>query len=174
MKEFKCPDSLVKQYKPYACRLRQWITQHILVVLPICAMVSLPKGTLKRTLHPPTHTLHKCVRMLSISKHINIAKIKQLVGCMILFWNVCRKLRVSRRVEELYNKVQWNVCVCVFNCTWYMIYIKHFSRAILYYLSYFIVGLYITLFVTWKDLDSTKYFFFIHNIRIYCYIFCPT
>lgn len=66
MKEFKCPDSLVEQYKPYACRLRQWITQHILVVLPICAM---------------------------------------LVGCVILFWNVRRKLRVSRRVEELYNKV---------------------------------------------------------------------
>ncbi|CAJ2645952.1 uncharacterized protein LOC123910021 [Trifolium pratense] len=66
MKEFKCPDLLVEHYKPYACRLSQWITEHILVVLPICAM---------------------------------------LVGCTILFWNVRRKLRMSRRVEELYNKV---------------------------------------------------------------------
>lgn len=46
MKEFKCPDLLAEHYKPYPCRFRQWITQHILVVLPICAMVSLPKGTL--------------------------------------------------------------------------------------------------------------------------------
>ncbi|CAK8539554.1 unnamed protein product [Lathyrus sativus] len=66
MKEFKCPDLLAEHYKPHACRFRQWITQHILVVLPICAM---------------------------------------LVGCSILFWNVRRKLRVSRRVEELYSKV---------------------------------------------------------------------
>ncbi|KAI5439582.1 hypothetical protein KIW84_025101 [Lathyrus oleraceus] len=43
--------------------------------------------------------------MLSMSRHFNIAKIKQLVGCSILFWNVRRKLRVSRRVEELYSKV---------------------------------------------------------------------
>jgi uncharacterized metal-binding protein YceD (DUF177 family) len=39
MKEFKCPDLLVEHYKPYTCRLSQWITEHILVVLPICAMV---------------------------------------------------------------------------------------------------------------------------------------
>ncbi|XP_057449712.1 uncharacterized protein LOC130740985 [Lotus japonicus] len=66
MKEFKCPNLLAEQYKPYACRFRQWISQHILVVVPSCAM---------------------------------------LVGCIALLLNVRRKLRTSRRVEELYNKV---------------------------------------------------------------------
>ncbi|XP_027361753.1 uncharacterized protein LOC113869566 isoform X2 [Abrus precatorius] len=66
MKEFKCPDLLAEHYKPYACRIRQWISKNILVVLPICAM---------------------------------------LVGCTTLFWNVRRKLHMSRRVEELYSKV---------------------------------------------------------------------
>lgn len=66
MKELKCPDQLAEHYKPYACCIRQWILQHILVVLPICAM---------------------------------------LVGCTALFWNVRQKLRMSRRVEELYDKV---------------------------------------------------------------------
>ena len=41
MKEFKCPDLLAERHKPYACRIRQWISQHILLVLPVCAMVSL-------------------------------------------------------------------------------------------------------------------------------------
>lgn len=107
MKEFKCPDLLAEHYKPYACRIRQWITQHILVVLPICAMVSLSKDTHKHT-HTHTHKLHKRVYMyvmLSTSRGFNIAKIQQLVGCTILFWNVRQKLRVSRRVEELYSKV---------------------------------------------------------------------
>ncbi|KAK7307735.1 hypothetical protein VNO77_41057 [Canavalia gladiata] len=66
VKEFKCPDLLAEHYKPYACCIRQWISKHILIVLPICAM---------------------------------------LVGCTTLFWNVRWKLHMSRRVEELYNKV---------------------------------------------------------------------
>lgn len=66
MKEFKCPDLLAEHYKPYVCCIRQWILQHILVVLPTCAM---------------------------------------LVGCTALFWKVQQKLRISRRVEELYDKV---------------------------------------------------------------------
>ncbi|KAK4260276.1 hypothetical protein QN277_003416 [Acacia crassicarpa] len=39
MKEFKCPDLLVEHYKPYACRIHQWVSQHILFVLPICVML---------------------------------------------------------------------------------------------------------------------------------------
>ncbi|KAK2442697.1 protein FIZZY-RELATED [Trifolium repens] len=35
IKEFKCPDLLVENYKPYACRLSQWIIEYILVVLAI-------------------------------------------------------------------------------------------------------------------------------------------
>ncbi|KAL9327522.1 hypothetical protein ACSQ67_002525 [Phaseolus vulgaris] len=66
MKEFKCPDLLAVHYKPYTCCIRQWVSQHILVVLPICAM---------------------------------------LVGCITLFWSIRRKLSMSRRVEELYDKV---------------------------------------------------------------------
>ncbi|KAG4973091.1 hypothetical protein JHK87_029912 [Glycine soja] len=57
---------LAEHYKPYTCCIRQWISQHILVVLPICAM---------------------------------------LVGCTALCWNVRQKLSMSRRVEELYDKV---------------------------------------------------------------------
>ncbi|XP_054791112.1 uncharacterized protein LOC129296555 isoform X2 [Prosopis cineraria] len=38
-KEFKCPDLLVEHYKPYSCRIHQWVSQHILAVLPICAML---------------------------------------------------------------------------------------------------------------------------------------
>ncbi|XP_057762065.1 uncharacterized protein LOC130982192 [Arachis stenosperma] len=66
MKEYKCPDLLAEHYKPYACRVRQWILRHILLVLPIFAM---------------------------------------LVLLATLFWNVRRKLRISKRVEELYNQV---------------------------------------------------------------------
>ena len=66
MKEYKCPDSLAERYKPYACRLRQWILRHILLVLPVFAM---------------------------------------LVLLTTLLWNVRRKLRISKRVEELYNQV---------------------------------------------------------------------
>ncbi|KAK7406360.1 hypothetical protein VNO78_07984 [Psophocarpus tetragonolobus] len=39
MKEFKCPDQLAEHYKSYACCIREWILQHIRVVLPICAML---------------------------------------------------------------------------------------------------------------------------------------
>lgn len=66
MKEFKCPDLLAEHYKSYACCIRQWISQHILIVLPICVM---------------------------------------LFGCTALFWNIRKKLSMSRRVEELYDKV---------------------------------------------------------------------
>ncbi|MED6167720.1 hypothetical protein PIB30_005342 [Stylosanthes scabra] len=66
VKEYKCPDLLAQHYKPYACRVRQWILQNILLVLPVFAM---------------------------------------LVLSTTLFWNVRRKLRISKRVEELYNQV---------------------------------------------------------------------
>ncbi|OIV92811.1 hypothetical protein TanjilG_00945 [Lupinus angustifolius] len=39
MKEFKCPDFMAEHYKPYACRIHQWISQNILLLLPICAMI---------------------------------------------------------------------------------------------------------------------------------------
>ena len=43
--------------------------------------------------------------LFSMSKHVNNIEIKQLVGSTTLFWNVRRKLRMSKRVEELYNQV---------------------------------------------------------------------
>ncbi|KAI4315161.1 hypothetical protein L6164_028002 [Bauhinia variegata] len=39
LKEFKCPDLLAEHYKPYACRIRQWISEHTLVIFPVCAML---------------------------------------------------------------------------------------------------------------------------------------
>ncbi|XP_061963030.1 uncharacterized protein LOC133687507 isoform X1 [Populus nigra] len=38
-KEFKCPDLLVEHYKPFTCHLRQWISEHALVIVPVCALV---------------------------------------------------------------------------------------------------------------------------------------
>ncbi|CAK7356200.1 unnamed protein product [Dovyalis caffra] len=38
-KEFKCPDLVVEHYKPFTCRLRQWISEHALVIVPVCALV---------------------------------------------------------------------------------------------------------------------------------------
>ncbi|KAF7810020.1 Inner nuclear membrane protein MAN1 [Senna tora] len=39
VKEFKCPDLLAEHYKPYTCRIHQWVSQNILVVLPTCVML---------------------------------------------------------------------------------------------------------------------------------------
>jgi hypothetical protein len=74
-----------------------------------------------------------------MSKHVNTANIKQLVGCTLLFWNVRRKLRTSKRVEELYNKVYWDTCVCLIAHDMHNIVysIKHFTFPVLFYLSYF-------------------------------------
>ncbi|KAI4364788.1 hypothetical protein MLD38_020836 [Melastoma candidum] len=39
LKELKCPDAIAEHFKPYTCRLRQWIVEHILLVLPSCLML---------------------------------------------------------------------------------------------------------------------------------------
>ncbi|OWM88300.1 hypothetical protein CDL15_Pgr003712 [Punica granatum] len=39
MKEYRCPDSLAEYYKPYSCRIRQWVLEHALLLVPICALV---------------------------------------------------------------------------------------------------------------------------------------
>lgn len=38
-KEFKCPDHLAESYKPITCRARQWIAKHLLLIIPVCALV---------------------------------------------------------------------------------------------------------------------------------------
>ncbi|KAM7259719.1 hypothetical protein ACFE04_015460 [Oxalis oulophora] len=39
MKELKCPESLGKHYKPYSCRIQQWASQHVLIIVPVCALL---------------------------------------------------------------------------------------------------------------------------------------
>jgi hypothetical protein len=39
VKELKCPDMIAEQYKPSSCRIRQWITEHALLIFPVCAVV---------------------------------------------------------------------------------------------------------------------------------------
>lgn len=39
MKEFKCPDALAEYYKPYSCRIHQWILEHVLFLVPVCTLV---------------------------------------------------------------------------------------------------------------------------------------
>ncbi|XP_052170618.1 uncharacterized protein LOC127786907 isoform X2 [Diospyros lotus] len=39
IKELKCPDLLVEQYKPLTCYIRQWVAQHALVLVPFCALL---------------------------------------------------------------------------------------------------------------------------------------
>ncbi|XP_065878449.1 uncharacterized protein [Euphorbia lathyris] len=38
-KELKCPDLIAEQYKPFTCRLSQWISKNALFVAPFCALV---------------------------------------------------------------------------------------------------------------------------------------
>ncbi|XP_050377381.1 uncharacterized protein LOC126794663 [Argentina anserina] len=37
VKEFKCPEVLAEHYKPSSCRIRQWISEHALLIFPVCA-----------------------------------------------------------------------------------------------------------------------------------------
>ncbi|XP_027080175.1 uncharacterized protein LOC113781254 [Coffea eugenioides] len=37
--EFKCPDSLVEHYKPITCRIHQWVLDHALLLVPVCAVL---------------------------------------------------------------------------------------------------------------------------------------
>lgn len=39
IRELKCPDSLVKRYKPVSCHIRQWITKNAVVLLLISALL---------------------------------------------------------------------------------------------------------------------------------------
>ncbi|KAM7530943.1 hypothetical protein LguiB_034353 [Lonicera macranthoides] len=38
IRELKCPEWLVELYKPITCCIRQWIAEHALVLVPICAL----------------------------------------------------------------------------------------------------------------------------------------
>ncbi|KAM5573282.1 hypothetical protein ABKV19_013026 [Rosa sericea] len=37
VKELKCPDMLAEHYKPSSCRIRQWTSEHALLIFPVCA-----------------------------------------------------------------------------------------------------------------------------------------
>ncbi|WRX19069.1 Man1/Src1 [Theobroma cacao] len=37
IQEVKCPDSLAEYYKPFTCRIRQLISNHALIIVPVCA-----------------------------------------------------------------------------------------------------------------------------------------
>ncbi|XP_009371890.2 uncharacterized protein LOC103961103 [Pyrus x bretschneideri] len=39
VKELKCPDMLAEHYKPFSCRIRQWIAEHALLVYSVCALL---------------------------------------------------------------------------------------------------------------------------------------
>ncbi|KAK4792634.1 hypothetical protein SAY86_023069 [Trapa natans] len=39
MKEFKCPDASAEYCKPYSCRIRQWLLEHALIIVPVCILV---------------------------------------------------------------------------------------------------------------------------------------
>ncbi|KAJ0111920.1 hypothetical protein Patl1_01187 [Pistacia atlantica] len=39
VKELKCPDLLTEQYKPFSCRIRQWVSRHALIIVPVCALL---------------------------------------------------------------------------------------------------------------------------------------
>ncbi|XP_059444772.1 uncharacterized protein LOC132176548 isoform X3 [Corylus avellana] len=38
IKELKCPDLLVERYKPFPCRIRQWLIEHALIIFPVCVL----------------------------------------------------------------------------------------------------------------------------------------
>ncbi|XVE57501.1 hypothetical protein DITRI_Ditri04bG0095700 [Diplodiscus trichospermus] len=37
IREFKCPDSLAEYYKPFTCHIRELISKHALIIVPVCA-----------------------------------------------------------------------------------------------------------------------------------------
>ncbi|XP_021288248.1 uncharacterized protein LOC110419483 isoform X2 [Herrania umbratica] len=37
IQEVKCPDSLAEYFKPFTCRIRQLISNHALIIVPVCA-----------------------------------------------------------------------------------------------------------------------------------------
>ncbi|TQD87286.1 hypothetical protein C1H46_027153 [Malus baccata] len=39
VKELKCPDMLAEHYKPFSCRIRQWIAERALRVYSVCALL---------------------------------------------------------------------------------------------------------------------------------------
>jgi hypothetical protein len=39
LEEFKCPDWLAEQYKPFECRTREWISQHYLFLFVVSPVV---------------------------------------------------------------------------------------------------------------------------------------
>ncbi|RVX14450.1 hypothetical protein CK203_017133 [Vitis vinifera] len=39
IKELKCPNLLAEHYKPFSCRVQQWISNHALVLMPICGLL---------------------------------------------------------------------------------------------------------------------------------------
>ncbi|GAV90133.1 MSC domain-containing protein [Cephalotus follicularis] len=39
IKEFKCLDSVAEYYKPFTCRIRQWISRHVFVIVPVFALL---------------------------------------------------------------------------------------------------------------------------------------
>ena len=39
VRELKCPDSQVKHYKSASCYIRQWIAEHAIVLVLVCAVV---------------------------------------------------------------------------------------------------------------------------------------
>ncbi|XP_042949587.1 uncharacterized protein LOC122281843 isoform X3 [Carya illinoinensis] len=39
IKDLKCPDLLAESFKPFSCRIRQWFSEHILIIFPVCALV---------------------------------------------------------------------------------------------------------------------------------------
>ncbi|KAF4362597.1 hypothetical protein F8388_011424 [Cannabis sativa] len=39
VKEWKCPDALAENYKGFSCRVHQWISNNVQVILPVCVLV---------------------------------------------------------------------------------------------------------------------------------------
>ncbi|KAE8731953.1 Vacuolar protein sorting 55 (VPS55) family protein isoform 1 [Hibiscus syriacus] len=37
LQEFKCPDALAEYYKPLTCRIRELVSKHALIIVPVCA-----------------------------------------------------------------------------------------------------------------------------------------
>ncbi|GKV10740.1 hypothetical protein SLEP1_g22061 [Rubroshorea leprosula] len=38
-KELKCPDLLAESYKPFTCRIRQWVLEHAFILVPVCLVL---------------------------------------------------------------------------------------------------------------------------------------
>lgn len=39
IKEWKCPDLIAERYKPITCRVHQWVSKHVFVIVPVCVLV---------------------------------------------------------------------------------------------------------------------------------------